>query len=100
MRLAAPHDTCAETFEERSTSCQQMIVDNLSWINRLHGNTGADTASEPCMFGDILEAIPPDSFQDSDPFHRKLFDIDSASLCRRATTRRSSRVDKIPQKEL
>lgn len=61
--------------EEINAGCRQLILDHLQWCYSVTG-----TCHRPCIFGDLVECVPPGSFCDEDPFYKKLYDFNRADL--------------------
>ena len=62
--------------EEINPQCRQVIMDHHSWCGKVTGSSH----SMPCLFGDVVKCVPPGSFNDADPFWKKLFAIDRADI--------------------
>lgn len=46
------------TAKEISSNCRQLIVDHVTWCS----NTTELIHPKPCIHGDILDMLPPESF--------------------------------------
>lgn len=64
--------------KEINPSCRQLIVDNFEWCK-----SASQWRPKPCIHGDILESLPPNSFSPSDSFFDRLLAINRAPLKKR-----------------
>lgn len=60
--------------KEINAQCRQLIFDHAAWVKRALGGW----AEEPCVFGDMMDIIPPNSFNPENTFRQKFLDIDEA----------------------
>lgn len=64
------------TAKEISSNCRQLIVDHATWCS----NTTELIHPKPCIHGDILDMLPPESFNPKSSFMKRLYAIDRAKL--------------------
>ena len=59
--------------------CRELIKDHIAWCQLLDDSG----FSPPCVFGDLLECLPKNSFDKNNTFASKLVSIDRARLMKR-----------------
>ena len=56
------------TAQEILPNCRQLIIDHMQWCN----NTTEMSHPMPCVFGDMTEVLPPDTFTEGN-FMKKVY---------------------------
>lgn len=67
---------------EKNPHCHQLLRDHSNWCNEVAGcNNSGD---KPCMFSDMLQLVPPDSYDPNTSFLQRYFQLRNVQFCAHA----------------